>query len=127
MTDKSVKWSYHRSIPQLPSPLVYDDVLYMLNDQGGLLTTLRPSSGERIQRGRLAQAIDNYYASPVAADGKVYFVSERGLVTVLPAGGSLKALAVNDLGETCYATPAIADGRLFVRTHQTLFCFGRAE
>ena len=125
MTDKSVKWSYRRSVPQLPSPLVYRDVLYMLNDQGGLLTTLRPSDGEVLERGRLEDAVDNYYASPVAGDGKVYFVSENGLVTVLPAGGSLEPLAVNDLDETCYATPALAGAHIYLRTRSALYCFGK--
>ena len=124
MTKKSVTWSYRRSVPQLPSPLVYRDVLYMLNDQSGLIAMLKPKTGEMIERGRLKGAIDNYYASPVAADGKIYCVSEGGLAVVLKAGGSLEPLAINDLKSQCYATPAIADGRLYVRTADTLYCFG---
>ena len=65
MTAKNVIWTYHRSIPQLPSPLLYGGVLYMLNDQGGLISTLKPATGERIERGRLKGASDNYYASPL--------------------------------------------------------------
>lgn len=124
MTEKSVVWSYHRSVPQLPSPLVYEDVLYMLNDQGGLLTTLKPETGEVIERGRLKDAVDNYYASPVAANGKVYMVSENGLVSVLGTGGSLAARVVNDLDEACHATPAIADGKIYLRTASAMYCFG---
>ena len=120
-------WDYRRSVPQLPSPLIYDDVLYMLNDQGGILVAFRPKTGEVLERGRLADAVDSYYASPVAGDGKVYFTSLSGIVTVLPAGGSFEPLATNRLGETCYATPALAPGRLFVRTVDALMAFGDGE
>ena len=75
MTDKSTKWTYRRAVPQLPSPLVYQNVLYMVND-GGIVTTLNPETGEVIKQGRLKGAIDAYYASPVAGDGKVYMASE---------------------------------------------------
>ncbi len=125
VTESNSIWAYRRSVPQLPSPLIYGDVLYMLGDQGGLLTTLDPDSGKRLTRGRLRDAIDSYYASPVAGDDKVYFVSEHGLITVLPKGGSLDAIAVSDLGENCYATPAIDGRHLFLRTTKRLYCFGR--
>ncbi len=127
MTEKSVTWTYHRTIPQLPSPLIYGDVLYMLHDQGGLLTTFRPDTGEVIERGRLENARDNYFASPVAGDGKIYMVGESGLVSVLGTGGSLESLALNDMDDICYATPAIADGRIYLRTASALYCFGLAE
>ena len=87
-------------------------------------TTFRPASGEVLERGRIEEAVENYYASPVAGDDKVYLVTEEGLVVVLPAGGSLEPLATNDLGERCYATPALADGRIFLRTEKALYCFG---
>lgn len=126
MTARSTLWSYRRSVPQLPSPLVYRGVLYLLNDQSGILVMLRPADGAVIRRARLEQAIDDYYASPVAADGKVFVVSEQGLVSVLRAGEEFEVLAVNDLADTCYATPAIADGRIYLRTRGMLYCFGRA-
>ena len=64
-------------MPQLPTPLVYRGVLYMIND-GGILTTLDPASGKVLKQGRLREAVDHYFASPVAGDGKVYFVSRAG-------------------------------------------------
>ena len=122
-TAVTLRWSYPRSVPQLPSPLLYQGVLYMIND-GGILTTLDSQTGEVVKRMRLRGGVDHYYASPVAADGKVYFVSLGGAVTVLRAGPKPEVLAVNELGEECYATPAIADGRLYVRTASMLYCFG---
>lgn len=121
---ESLAWSYRRSVPQLPSPLVYRDVLYMLNDGGGLMTTFRPATGEVLERGRIEEAVDTYYASPVAGDEKVYVLSENGIAVVLPAGGSLEPLSVHDFGERIYATPALAPGRLYLRTEVALYCFG---
>ena len=126
-TEGGVVWSYHRSIPQLPSCLVYEDVLYMLADAGGLVTTLDPRTGALLERGRIEEAVDNYYASPVGGDGKVFLVSEAGLAIVLPGGGSLEPLSVTDLGERCYATPALAEGRVYLRTERALYCFSDAD
>ena len=124
MTDENVVWQYHRAVPQLPSPLLYEGVLYMVND-GGIVTSLDPATGRAIAQGRLRGAVEAYFASPVAADGKIYFVSELGKVAVLEPGGSLEVVAVNDLDDLCYATPAIADGRIYVRTRGALYAFGR--
>ncbi|MFQ5742730.1 MAG: PQQ-binding-like beta-propeller repeat protein [Acidobacteriota bacterium] len=123
MSEQSVLWEYHRAVPQLPSPLLYESVLYMVND-GGIVTSLDPATGEVLAQGRLKGAVDSYYASPVAADGKIYFVSELGLVAVLAPGGSLDVIKVNDLDDLSYATPAIVDGRIYLRTRSTLYCFG---
>jgi hypothetical protein len=125
MTAKSVKWTYHRGIPQLPSPLIYENVLYMVNDNGGILTMLDPATGELLKQGRLPGGSDTFYASPVAGDGKVYIASEKGQVFVLPPGPKIDPMAVNDLGDGIYATPALVDGRIYLRTLNTLYCFGR--
>ena len=127
MTDTNVLWQYHRSVPQLPSPLLYQNVLYMVND-GGIVTSFHPETGDVIARGRLMGAVDHYYASPVAADGKVFMVSEQGKVAVLKPGGSLEPVVVSDLDDLCYATPAIGgEGRIYLRTRSMLYCFGESE
>ncbi|MFT7678752.1 MAG: outer membrane protein assembly factor BamB [Planctomycetota bacterium] len=124
VTESHVNWAYRRSIPQLPSPLIYGDVLYLLADGGGLWTSLNPATGEVIERTRIAGGEDNYYASPVAADGKIYLASLHGLLTVLAAGEGSDPLSVVDLEEKIYATPALAPGRVYVRTEKALYCFG---
>ena len=129
LTEANTVWSYRRSVPQLPSPLLYGGVLYMVND-GGIVTALDPRTGEMRSQGRLAGAVDAYYASPVAADGKIYFVSELGLAAVIrpldPGEKSpeLDVVRVNPLGESVYATPAIAPSRLYIRTVEALYAFG---
>ena len=123
VTDTAVRWKYQRSVPQLPSPLLYGGVLYMVNDNG-IVTMLDPDSGIVIKQGRLAGAPGAVFASPVAAGNRIYFVTEDGAVAVVAPGRDLTVTAVNDLGEDTYATPALADGRLYVRTTAALYAFG---
>jgi outer membrane protein assembly factor BamB len=123
MTGTAVKWKYGRAIPQLPSLVVYRGVVYMIND-GGVLTTLNAQTGEVLKQARLRNVSDKYFASPVAADGKVYIAANSGVVSVLKAGGDQEVLAANNLDEDIHATPAIADGRIFIRTVAALYCFG---
>jgi len=123
-TQENVRWTYHRAVPQLPSPLLYGEVLYMVND-GGIVTALDPKTGEQLKQARLKGALGNYYASPVAADGKVFMITEDGKVAVVAPDGALSILAVNDLGDSVYATPAISDGRIYIRTQSGLHCFGK--
>lgn len=115
MTEESFLWHHERAVPQLPSPLLYRDVLYIVDD-GGVVSLFEPRSGELLDRGRVPGAIDDYYASPVAADGKVYLASATGKLSVLEAGSEIRPLAVNDLDDEIYATPALAAGRIYVRT-----------
>ncbi len=123
MTGKNVLWKYFRNIPQLPSPVLYNDHLFMVSDQG-IVTCLDPKTGEALHRGRLQGASGNFYASPVAADGKLFFITEEGLVAVTDASDTFKVLAVNDLHERCYATPAFDQNRVYIRTEKGLYAFG---
>ncbi|MFN0103883.1 MAG: PQQ-binding-like beta-propeller repeat protein [Bryobacteraceae bacterium] len=116
-------WKFQRSIPQLPSPLVYRGVLYMINE-GGVLTTLDAATGKLHKQARLRGEADRYYASPVAADGKVYITSHTGKVSVLKAGPEQELLAVNEVEEEVLATPALADGRVIIRTKGAVYCYG---
>jgi outer membrane protein assembly factor BamB len=123
MTDTAIRWKYQRTVPQLPSPLLYGGVLYMVNDNG-IVTVLDPDTGAMLRQGRLTGALGPHFSSPVAAAGHVYFTSEAGAVVVVKPGVDLTPLAVNDLKEDTYATPAFADGRIYVRTVAALYAFG---
>ena len=120
---KSVVWRHKKNLPHIPAPLVYQNVFYLIRD-GGIITTLNPLTGQVLKAGRNKEALGEYFASPVAADGKVYMASTEGKVTVLKAGGEWQVLATNDLAEDLYATPALSEGRVFVRTRGIIYCFG---
>jgi outer membrane protein assembly factor BamB len=126
MTEKNTLWTFRRRVPQLPSPLVYKNILFMVNDTG-FITSFHPENGEVINQGRLREAGSKFFASPVAADDKIFVTSLRGKVSVLMPDGSNEIIAVNDLKEECYATPAFGKGRIYIRTLNTLYCFGKSE
>ena len=124
MTASAVQWKYQRPVPQVPSTLLYQSTLFMVNDSG-ILISFDPATGKVIKQGRLKGAIDKYFASPVGADGKVFLVSQDGTMSVISAQGEWEILQVNTLGEEVFATPAPLDGKLYVRTQKTLYCFGK--
>ncbi len=126
VTETHTLWRYSKSLPDVPTPLVYDDVVYLVKN-GGIATTLDARSGKVLKQGRLTGVIEDFYASPVGVDGKVYFASERGKVVVLRAAGAWEILAVNDFGSDIYATPAVSDGKLYVRTMDALYAIGSSE
>ena len=104
------------------SSLVYDGgLLYMANDVGAI-TVIEAHTGKRVWQ----QRVDGIFsASPVAADGKIYFVSETGEVVVLRSGRDPEVLARNDLGERLLASLAVSNGQLFIRSDGRLFCIGK--
>ena len=122
MTATAVKWKYLRPVPQVPSTVLYQGVLYMVNDSG-ILISFDPATGNVIKQGRLKGAIDKYFASPIGADGKVWLVSQDGTVSVVSAKGDWEVLQVNTLDDEVFATPVPGDGELFIRTRSALYNF----
>jgi len=125
LTESGVAWRLTKGLPGISSPLLYQGVLYLIRG-GGLMTALDPVSGRIVKQSRLIGALDDYFSSPVAAEGKIYVVSLSGKVCVLKAGVELEILAVNDLHEECYASPAVGPGEIYIRTQSALYAF-RAE
>ena len=125
VTESHVAWDYERNLPSVPSPLVYRGVLYLVKD-GGIVTSVDPETGTVLKRGR-ARGVGKYYASPVAADGRVYLASERGMLTVLKAGAQWEVESYRDFEERIMATPVLRDGVIYLRTDDALYAFGSAE
>ncbi len=123
LTASNVVWSVKKAYPSIPAPLIYRGVMYLMKE-GGIVSSLDPASGKVLKQGRTPDALEEYYASPVAADGKVFMVSASGKVTVLKADAQWEILAMNDLDEEVWATPAIAGGNLYIRTRSALYSFG---
>jgi len=124
LTDTAIRWKYQRPVPQVPSTVLYQGVLYMVNDSG-ILISFDPATGAVLKQGRLKGAIDKYFASPIGADGKVWLVSQDGTVSVVSATAQWEVLAVNSLDDEVFATPVPSDGELLVRTRSALYAFGR--
>jgi outer membrane protein assembly factor BamB len=117
-------WRYEKSfVAVVPSPLVLDGLIYTIKN-GGILTVLRADTGEVVKTGRVGSAPASYSASPVATGGRIYFANEDGILFVIRAGKEWELMASNDLGEPLFATPALSDGRIYVRGQKSLFSFG---
>jgi len=122
ITSTAVLWSERRSVPEVPSPMSYRGQVVMVAN-GGVLTVVDAKSGKVSFRTRL-NAPGTYYASPVAAGGKILVSSSEGIVTVFESGPEFKLLSSNDLGERVYGTPAILESRVYIRTASALWAFG---
>jgi outer membrane protein assembly factor BamB len=122
VTTSHVLWNYdHKSPSNLASPLLYNGRLYLVKS-GGMCSAYDAKDGRTLwERSRIGNFGD-YFASPVAADGKVFLAGRNGFIVVLEDGPELKVISKNDMGEEIIATPSIADGRLFVRTRGSLIC-----
>lgn len=124
-TTTHVAWSNSKQVPFCASPLFHAGHVYTLKN-GGLFACLEARDGKVLKVNRL-QDTGNYYSSPVAGDGKVYLLSERGALTVVRAGRDIEVLHTSDFAEDVYATPAIAGGRIYLRTAGHLYCFGETK
>ncbi len=124
VTKTHVIWNIDPKSPSnLSSPLYYNGRVYVVK-AGGLASCYSAADGKTLwERSRIGNFGD-YFASPVAADGKVFFAGKNGFIVVLEDGPELKVLGKNDIGEEIIATPAIADGRIFIRTRESLVCVG---
>ena len=123
VTRSHVLWRYRKALPNTASPLFYEGVIYLVRD--GIFTSLNPENGAVYKQARLTSALGHYWSSPVAADGRIFMVSEDGKVVVLRAAPEWEILAINNLDEDTFATPAILDGRIYVRTRVALYCFAK--
>ena len=123
--ESAVIWKHGRGVPYVATPVLDHGILWMVKD-GWIVTKLDASSGRLLQEERL-EAFGNYFASPVAGDGKVYFASESGTVTVLAAQADWRIISSHTFHEKIYATPAIERDRIYLRTEQALYCFRRSQ
>ncbi len=121
-TNSHVAWRNTKQVPFCASPLYLGGHVYTVKD-GGLLACLDARDGKVHKYDRLPGS-GNYYSSPVAGDGKIYLLNERGRLTVVRAGRDWEVLGSSDFEEDAYATPALAGGRIYLRTARHLYCFG---
>jgi outer membrane protein assembly factor BamB len=120
-SNDGVAWSQSQGGPGIASPLYYKGHLYVMEQTG--LTCYDATTGKAAyKRQRLAGGRSGFTSSPWAADGKLYFLDEDGTTFVIEAGPKFKLLGSNKVGEMCWSTPALADGAVFLRGVDHLFC-----
>jgi outer membrane protein assembly factor BamB len=125
LSANSLAWKQTNGLPYVPSPLFYRGRIYLVRD-GGMVSSFDAKTGAPGYEKERIDATGSYYASPVAADGRIYFVSLNGRVTVIAAGGDLpKILSHADFKERICATPALVDKTLYLRTASAMFAFAQ--
>ncbi len=125
VTATHVSWKFERGLPYVPSPLYYQGRVYLVKD-GGMASSFDAKTGKPYYSQERLGALGSYYASPVAADGRIYVASLDGKITVFRAGGEKpEILHQADFAERIAATPALVGDKLYLRTQTKLFAFGR--
>jgi len=119
----NVPWKYEKGTAYVPSPILYGDYLYLTTDRG-ILTCIDAKTGEVKYEGGRIPIPATFTASPVAFENKILMTSEDGDTFIIKAGPKHEVLGTNSVGEPVYASPAIADGRIFIRGEKNLYCIG---
>jgi outer membrane protein assembly factor BamB len=126
VTSTHVAWTTPRGSPFVPSPILFGDLLYTINDMQSIVSAFDARTGTSLWQGRLGVATrEGFSASPVAFDGKVFFTNDDGETFVLRGGKTFDLLHVNRIGEQTLASPALVDGRWYIRTAQHLYAIGK--
>lgn len=118
----NVLWTLDRDTPYVPSPLLYDGILYFLKSNNGVVTAVDVASGKVLYGPERVEEPRNVYASPVGAAGRIYLVGREGAAVVLEAGPKFKVLARNVLDDRFDASPAVSGNQLFLRGRASLYC-----
>jgi outer membrane protein assembly factor BamB len=118
----AIVWTLNRDTPYVPSPLLYDGILYLLKSNNGLLSAFDASTGKPHYQVARLEGTPNVFASPVGAAGRVYVLGQEGTTLVLKHGASFEVLAQNKLDDGFNASPALADNEMYLRGFKSLYC-----
>ena len=122
---ESILWTASQDTPYAPSPLLYNEILYFLKSNNGILSAFGAKTGERFYGPQRLEGIGNVYSSPVGAAGRVYISDREGKTLVIRHGPEFEILASNALDDGFDASPAIVADQIFMRGHQSLYCIAR--
>jgi len=122
-TKPEIAYRLKKSIPYVPTPVAKDGLLFVCSDRG-IVTCLRAATGKPVWQEQLH---DNFYSSPILVGDRIYFLSKKGTAHVFRAGETFEPLGKTDLGEGTFATPAVAGGRMYVRTFTHLMSLGKGN
>ena len=118
----NVVWSLDRDTPYVPSPLLYDGVLYFLKSNNGLLSAFEAKTGKPLYQAQRIDAVPSIFASPVGAAGRIYLLGQQGTAVVLKHGPAIEVLATNTLNDKFDASPALVDREMYLRGYENLYC-----
>jgi outer membrane protein assembly factor BamB len=118
---EAILWELGRDTPYVPSPLLYDGVVYFLKSNSGILTALEAETGRPLYALQRLEGVPNVFASPVAADGRVYLAGRDGATQVIRHGPTYEVLATNVLDDGFDASPALVDGEIYLRGYRYLY------
>ena len=121
----AIKWSLSADTPYVPSPLLYDGVIYLLKGNTGILSAFDAKSGKPHYALQRLDGVPNVFASPVGAKGRVYFPGQDGTTLVIKQGPAFEVLARNALDDGFEASPALVDGELYLRGRKSLYSIGK--
>ena len=125
VTGTHVQWKTTRGSPFVPSPVVYGDYLYQINDMSSIITCLHAKTGETVWQERLGRPRrEGISASPVVVDDKLFVTNDEGQTFVLRTGPQFELLHTNDIGARTLASPALVDGVWYIRTERELIAIG---
>ena len=118
----AVKWKISRGTPYVPSPLLYDGLLFFCQRTSGRLTCVDAKTGKPHYEQERLEGVGGVYASPIGANDRIYLSSQNGTVLVIEKSSELKVLASNALEDSFDASPAVAGDELFLRGRENLYC-----
>jgi outer membrane protein assembly factor BamB len=124
--DSDLAWTYNKGSAYVPSPILYENYVYLMTDRG-ILTCLDAKTGEVKYEGGRIPIPATFTASPVAFDGKILLTSEDGDTYIIKAGPKHELLATNSVDEPVYASPAISSGMIFIRGEKNLYCISNTK
>jgi outer membrane protein assembly factor BamB len=120
----AVVWTLDRDTPYVPSPLLYDGILYLLKSNNGILSAFDAATGKPHYQLQRLDAAPNVFASPAAADGRIYIPGQQGTTVVLKHGPSFEVFAANKLDDGFNASPALVDDTIYLRGYKYLYAIG---
>jgi outer membrane protein assembly factor BamB len=126
VTGTHSSWSANRNIPEIPSPLLHEEIIYLIR-AGGVLAAIDSKNGKTIYRNRISSLGGQCTASPVSANGHLYLVASHGVISVVATGREFQEIHSYDLGEESETTPAIDQDSIYIRTEKHVIAFRRSK
>ena len=125
VAETNLLWKFTKGTAYVPSPILYGDYVYLITDRG-IMTCLEAKTGKVMYEGGRVPIPATFTGSPIAFDGKILLTSEDGDTFIIKAGPKHEVIGTNSIDEPVYSSPAISDGKIFIRGEKNLYCIGKS-